>query len=100
MGTPDFPAWQYMRDMQNLINGVNGRVYLDVESPRVCIKGKEERGASSRDVGGYATLPDDEVFPFYELRSAAVDMRGVPRDQYDATEVRKRITAQLDTCVE
>jgi nicotinic acid mononucleotide adenylyltransferase len=47
---------------------------------------------------GYPWLADDEVFPFYELRAAAVDLRG---DQaFDANEAARRVAAQLDTLVE
>ena len=45
-------------------------------------------------------LADTDVFPFFELRSAAVDMRGASRrTTYDPAELRKRIVAQLDTCM-
>ena len=45
-------------------------------------------------------LADTDVFPFFELRSAAVDMRGASRrTAYDPAELRKRIVAQLETCM-
>ena len=47
---------------------------------------------------GYAWLDDDEVFPFYELRAAAIDLRDGSR--FDAAETERRITAQLDTLAE
>jgi uncharacterized protein (TIGR02452 family) len=58
----------------------------------VCIRGAEDR---ARDDLGYAWLADDEVFPFFELRAAAEDLRD--GRAFDATEMRKRIAAQLDT---
>lgn len=55
-----------------LLNAAEGRVYLDTTHPRVCIRGAEDR---SRADYGYAWLADEEVFPFMELRAAAVDLR-------------------------
>jgi hypothetical protein len=81
---------RYTREMSRLINGEDGRVYLDTENPRVCFRGPEVSGGH-----GYELLPDDEVFHFYELRSAAVDLGdGSP---FDPDEARRRIRAQLDT---
>ena len=85
----------YSAEMTLLISGGKGRVYLDKARPRVCIRGPED---SSRDDLGYPWLADDEVFPFYELRAAAVDLRG---DQaFDADEASRRVAAQLDTLIE
>ena len=85
---------EYSDAMHRLVSGADGRVYLDT-SPRVCIKGAEER-----DGLGYGLLADGDVFPFFELRSAAVDMRGASQKSYDDAELRKRIAAQFDTCRE
>ena len=42
----------------------------------MCIRGAEERERSDL---GYRWLEDEEVFPFFELRSAALDLRdGTP----------------------
>lgn len=57
--------------MKNILNGQSGQVYLDVH-PRVCIRGPED---GNRQDLGYPFLPEDEVFPFYELRAAAMDLR-------------------------
>ena len=73
----------------------DGRVYLDAEHPRVCIRGPEER---DRDDLGYQWLADDEVFPFLELRAAALDLRG--GYPFDEVETAKRVGAQLDTLIE
>ena len=85
----------YSAEMTLLISGGKGRVYLDKARPRVCIRGPED---SSRDDLGYPWLADDEVFPFYELRAAAVDLRREPA--FDADEAARRIAAQLDTLIE
>jgi hypothetical protein len=85
----------YSAEMTSLINGGMGRVYLDKARPRVCIRGPED---SSRDDLGYPWLADDEVFPFYELRAAAVDLRG--KQPFDADEAARRVAAQLDTLIE
>ena len=83
---------RYSPAMTDLINGVNGVVYLDTSAPRICIRGPE-RSAAHR--AGYEWLPDDEIFPFFELRAAARDYRdGRP---FDEQEARQRIAAQLDT---
>merc|ERR1712224_1177682 len=80
---------EYSDAMHRLVSGQDGgRVYLDTASPRVCIKGPEER-----DGLGYGLLADGDVFPFFELRSAAVDMRGASQKSYDDAELRKRIAA-------
>mmetsp|Transcript_6035 Transcript_6035/g.13140 ORF Transcript_6035/g.13140 Transcript_6035/m.13140 type:complete len:342 (+) Transcript_6035:101-1126(+) len=84
---------EYTVAMTRFLNGKDEAVYLDTDNPRVCIRGPEDR--SRKDLG-YDFLPDDEVFQFYELRAAAVDMRG-KRKSFDEDEMRKRICAQLDT---
>lgn len=81
----------YVPRMSALLNAEPGRVYLDLDRPRICVRGPEDR---SRDDLGYGWLEEDEVFPFYELRAAAQDW------EFDETEARRRIAAQLDTLVE
>ena len=83
---------RYRGDMTSLLSARAGRVYLDTATPRVCIRGAEDREAPDL---GYPWLPDDEVFPFYELRAAARDLRGA--EQLDEGDARRRIAAQLDT---
>jgi hypothetical protein len=82
----------YRDDMTSLLAGRTGRVYLDTATPRVCVRGAEDRGAPDL---GYPWLPDEEVFPFYELRASAQDLRGGMR--FDEEDARRRIAAQLDT---
>lgn len=83
---------RYRPEMTELLNARNGAVYLDVDRPRVCIRGAEDRRRADL---GYPWLPDDQVFPFHELRAAAQDLRdGSP---FDAADARGRIAAQLDT---
>jgi hypothetical protein len=83
---------RYRPETTRLLSAADGRVYLDVARPRVCIRGPEDRAG---DGLGYAWLADDEVFPFFELRAAAQDLRdGTP---FDRDEARRRIAAQLDT---
>ena len=83
---------EYRPHMSDLLQAKHGVVYLDTENPRVCIRGPEDR---SRADLGYPWLADDDVFPFFELRAAAVDLRD--GSAYDPTELRRRIAAQLDT---
>jgi hypothetical protein len=90
----DANADRYTREMTRLLSARDGAVYLDRGRPRVCIRGSEDRSAPDL---GYRWLPDDQVFPFFELRAAAQDLgRGSP---FDAGEARRRIAAQLDTLI-
>ena len=57
--------------MRDLVSGKNGVNYLS-EEPLICTKGREVYEAGDL---GYAPLPDDCIFPFYELRSAAINIR-------------------------
>eukprot|EP00808_Paulinella_micropora_P017349 g59567.t1 len=106
----DQKANRYTPAMTYLINGKNGkveldthspRVELDTHSPRVCLRGPELPGDANAE--NYKWLDASEIFPFYELRSAAVDLRGICVQDYDkevAPDMRKRIKAQLDTLIE
>ncbi len=83
---------RYVPAMTSLLSAERGSVYLDVDRPRVCIRGPEDRERSDL---GYRWLEEDEVFSFYELRASAQDLRdGSP---FVLSEARKRIAAQLDT---
>lgn len=90
---PDDPN-RYRDAMTALLNARPGRVYLDTRSPRVCIRGPEDR---YRDDLGYPWLDEDAVFPFYELRAAAVNLNRYPG--FDPKEMGWRIAAQLDTMI-
>lgn len=85
----------YRAETSALLNGEPGRVYLDLDQPRVCIRGPEE---PDREDLGYDWLGAQEVFPFHELRAAAQDLAwGAP---FDEPEARRRIAAMLDTLVD
>jgi hypothetical protein len=86
---------RYHPSITSLLSAEYGKVYLDSENPRVCIRGPENR---SRSDLGYEWLPDDEVFPFFELRAAAQDLRD--GSAFLASNARQRIAAQLDTLIE
>ena len=80
----------YTKEQTDLINGEHGAVYFDRQDPRVCIKGSEGSGVS-----GYHDFDDNDYFLFYELKSAADDLReGKP---FNEESMRKKIAAQLDT---
>lgn len=83
---------RYRPHMTRLLSATDGRVYFDVDHPRVCIRGPEDR---ARPDLGYSWLADDEIFPFYELRAAAQDLRMV--SAFDPADARLRIAAQLET---
>mmetsp|Transcript_14516 Transcript_14516/g.17946 ORF Transcript_14516/g.17946 Transcript_14516/m.17946 type:complete len:286 (+) Transcript_14516:94-951(+) len=85
----------YSKEKVDLLNAVNGRVYLDVDTPRICIRGIED----TKEKGlGYEWLPEMEIFPFYELRAAAVDLRGQGR--YSDEETLHRVHSQFQTLKE
>ena len=83
---------RYRPHKTGLLNGKHGRVYLDTGTARACIRGPEDR---SRADLGYDWLAQDQVFPFYELRAAARDLRH--GGTFDPVDAAKRIGAQLDT---
>jgi len=84
----------YHYAMTRLLLAEQGEVYLDSKTPRTCIRGPEDRERSDL---GYAWLDDDQVFPFFELRSAAQDLRD--GSYFSTAEAHKRIAAQLDTLI-
>jgi len=83
---------RYRPRMTKLLSAESGQVYIDTRSARVCIRGPEDR---SRADLGYRWLPEDEIFPFFELRASAVDLRD--GSDFDPNETRRRIVAQFDT---
>jgi hypothetical protein len=94
VGDEEYDAEQdrYLPQMTRLLSARDGVVYLDTKRPRVCIRGPEDR---SRSDLGYPWLSDDQVFPFFELRAAAQDLRD--GSDFDPDDARRRIAAQLDT---
>ena len=83
---------RYRPGMTSLLSAQDGVVYLDTQRPRVCIRGPEDR---SRADLGYPWLAEEQVFPFFELRAAARDLRD--GSDFDAQDTRRRVSAQLDT---
>ena len=83
---------RYRPEATRLLLAQDGRVYLDSQRPRVCIRGPEDR--ASHDLG-YPWLGDDQIFPFLEMRASAQDLRGGMT--FSETEARRRIVAQFDT---
>jgi len=77
---------------------------LDKTCPRVCFRGEEE---DTKNEQGYNFLADDEWFPFYELKAAAVDMRvddqgnkRTPEQMkaaFDEDQLREKVMAQFET---
>jgi hypothetical protein len=78
-----------------LLNAEHGRVLLDTQHPRVCLRGAEQRDRADL---GYAWLAKKDVFAFYELRAAALDLRDGRR--FDPVIAGAKIDAQLDTLIE
>lgn len=87
----------YTPEMTDLINAKDGACYLDM-TPRVCVRGEERVG--QRDDLGYRWSAAEEIFPFLELRCAALDLRQ-PANRCTQAEFdrdcRRRIRAQLHT---
>jgi hypothetical protein len=77
----------YRKEMTDLIEAKQGEVYLDMKHIRVCIKGNEAEG--------YPLLSEDMIFPFFELRAAADDLRGGVG--FSQENCRRKIYAQLNT---
>ncbi|MFN8446806.1 MAG: DUF2263 domain-containing protein [Caldilineaceae bacterium] len=83
---------RYFPAATRLLSAEDGVVYLDTEHPRVCLRGAEDRDAADL---GYPWLDDDEIFPFFELKAAAQDLR--KGSAFDAEKARRQIRAQLET---
>ena len=94
VGDDDYDARmdRYRAEMTSLLSAQDGVVYLDTSRPRVCIRGPEDR---SRTDLGYPWLASDRVFPFFELRAAARDLRD--GSAFDPDDTRRRVSAQLNT---
>ena len=88
----DVTTDRYLPEMTRLLSAHDGMVYLDKDRPRVCIRGPEERASANM---GYRWLPNEQVFPFFELRAAAQDLRD--GSAFEPGDARRRIAAQLDT---
>lgn len=90
---------KYNEATSQLINGETGRVYIP-HHPSVCFRGKELH--SPRNVQGYAFLWNDELFDFWELRSAAINLKNFPNVDPNLLiyGMQLRIRAQLDTLIE
>lgn len=83
----------YKSEWIDLLNAKNNMVYLDKEHPRICVRGPEDR---NQDDLGYEWLSQKDIFPFYELRAAAVNLRRGDK-VFDPAECLRRIHAQLLT---
>lgn len=88
----------YTDAMSSLVSGMTGAVYLS-PFPLICIKGREVWEGGS--VEGYAPLDASEVFPFLELRTAAVNTHDVDDDdEIIIQNMETRIRAQFLTLKE
>ena len=90
----------YTEQMTRLINGEDGRVYIDAEHPRVCFRDAETPLE-------YPYLPNEDIYQFIEMRAAALDLRPYegqyidmePKSDYYRA-MQKRIEAQFLTLME
>jgi hypothetical protein len=82
-----------------LIQGITGRVYL-IDTPQICFRNNKDTN--------YAIYPDGEIFPFYELRAAALNFNTSIHSSVHFSntcietiaQTELRIAAQLDTLIE
>jgi len=72
----DMKTRDYTKEYKDQISGKTGTAYLDTDEVRVCFKTPELYNANHTFIEGYTYMSDD-MFPFYELRSAASDLRQV-----------------------
>jgi len=98
----DKSFYSYKQSYQYLIGAKDGiNTYIDVTSPRICIKDKEtwkpEMGNNAKGTQniGYKLYDASNIFLFYELRCAAVYIDSP--DQFNETEMEKIIHAQFKT---
>lgn len=82
---------KYSHAMSSLLNAERGLVYIDM-NPRVCFRGPEDVALPGF---GYEQLHHHFIFPFYELRAAAKDLRGGKTFNY--TKCLERVIAQFET---
>ena len=85
----------YWPEYKDLLGGKHGYVYLDTNSPRICIRGSMDR---DKEDFGYPWLADDEIFSFYDMRAAPVSTALHDFNYKDG--MRNLIKAQLDTLIE
>jgi len=88
---------RYRPEFTDIINAVDGKVLLDVDRERICIRGPED--GEVHDLG-YPWLKREEIFSFLELRAAAVDLRDGNEDEFATVDCTNRIVAQLETLKE
>ena len=86
----------YTEEMTHLINAQHGKVYLDAEHARVCFRGPEIPGDPA---ASYLKLSKENCFLFYEMKSAAVDLRQRAGTSDDRESMRLKIEAQLFTLI-
>jgi hypothetical protein len=80
-----------------------GQVILDTSYFRTCFIDKENQlpdGVGMNTETSYRPLAEDKVFPFFEMRSAAVDTRGIDVKEFDfpryVREMKMRVRKQFD----
>ncbi|CAD7944167.1 unnamed protein product [Amoebophrya sp. A25] len=68
---------EYTQEWNRAINGMPGSDYYLPNTMRVCFRGPEQTTGSefSTRTPGYDFLPPQEVFPLYELRAAAENLK-------------------------
>ena len=91
-------SFVYTKEMTSLIGGEGGQVYLS-QTPLVCLRGSEK---FDEEALGYEFYSSSEIFPFLELRSAAVNIgKRSGKRKRDMSEVeasmKRRIEAQFVT---
>jgi len=98
------PYYFYNKKYEDLIGAKDGEnTYID-KNPRICIKDKETWNLKDGNTPegtqniGYDLYDASNIFLFYELRCAAVNIKSP--DQFNETEMRNIIHAQFKTLKE
>ena len=87
----------YSPKMTTLINGTNHRVLLRKDPVRFCFIDSEDKG--------YIPLAENQIFPFLDFRSAAIDcsvdrQTKLPKNVFSVRDCMNRIHAQFLTLIE
>ena len=94
----DGPAARYTEEWRRKIAAVDHPKWEHMPTlahPCICVRGSETRTAEGK-VDGYEWYPEEEMFPFFELRAAAFDVNSNGADrELERREARRRIDAHL-----
>lgn len=92
----------YLPEHVDLITAKNGEVYIDIDHPRVCLRGPAN-GTHTNSSETYPIdnkwLPEKDIFLFYELRAAPYELSDYLTPVSVENVIRKHICAILQTLI-